>query len=190
DRDRPGHAALRKGRCSVPGWCYLVTTATAERLPWFAADDVAGAVAALHADPGLIAEARLLSWVLMPDHWHGIVQLGPTTALSQAINRFKTRTALCANAALGRRGAVWAAGVHDHALRSERELEAAREYIRMNPVRGVVRCGRGISVWGVGGRNRILHVGGPLVARCSCGPMARQKPVSKPLARMTSASPP
>jgi len=135
DRDRPGHAALRKGRCSVPGWCYLVTTATAGRAPWFAVANVAGAVAAFHADAGLIAEARLLSWVLMPDHWHGIVQLGPTTALPQAINRFKTRTALCANSALGRRGAVWAAGFHDHALRNEREMEAACEYIRRNPVR-------------------------------------------------------
>ncbi|MBI2398415.1 MAG: transposase [Xanthomonadales bacterium] len=135
DLNRPGYATLRRGRCSVPGWCYLVTTVTVDRTPWFACADAAMAVTALQADAALLADARLLSWVLMPDHWHGVLQLGSTTSLSRVVNRFKTCTAMRANALLQRKGPLWFQGFHDRALRNELELDRAREYIRMNPVR-------------------------------------------------------
>ncbi|MBK7146177.1 MAG: transposase [Xanthomonadales bacterium] len=139
--ERRGHAALRRGRSSMSGWCYLVTTVTADREPWFSGTQVAAAVAARHGDDALFRDAVLLAWVLMPDHWHGIVRLGDHISLSALMNRFKTSTAISANRVLRREGRLWARGFHDRALRHDGEVEAAMGYVLRNPVRaGLCRC--------------------------------------------------
>lgn len=130
-----GYARLRAGRQSMRGWHYLITTVCMDRQPWFANPAIAGAVAALHRAPKLFADAELHAWVLMPDHWHGVVQLGDHTSLPSLMNRFKTRTAMAANTACGRKGAIWFAGFHDRALRNDLEVEAATQYILGNPVK-------------------------------------------------------
>ncbi len=133
--DRRGHAALRRGRMSMSHCCYLVTTVTLHRTPWLADPRVADAVASLHRDSTLFGDAEIRAWVLMPDHWHGIVRLGQTVSLQRFMNRFKSRTARAGNAALGRVGAFWAQAFHDRAIRNERELALATEYVARNPVR-------------------------------------------------------
>ncbi len=133
--NRRGYARLRSGRQSMSGWSYLVTTVCVDRFAWFAHPDIALAVATLHQSPDLFADAELRSWVLMPDHWHGLLQLGNHSSLSALMNRFKTRTAMATNSVQGRRGAIWFSGFHDRALRDDREIQAATAYIRNNPVR-------------------------------------------------------
>ena len=130
-----GYSRLRAGRQSMRGWRYLITTVCADRHPWFAISHVAQAVATLHRSSGLFAEAELHAWVLMPDHWHGLVQIGDHMSLSALMNRFKTRTAMAANAVCGRKGTIWSTGFHDRALRDDREAEAATQYILGNPVK-------------------------------------------------------
>ena len=78
----PGHLALRRGRVSTPGRIYLVTFATHDREPMFADHDAGRACARAITDPQLWPNSRLLAWVLMPDHWHGLLSLGDNDELS------------------------------------------------------------------------------------------------------------
>lgn len=134
-RPHTGHQALRRGRTSVAGGWYLLTTVTDRRTPWFADADAADLVAHAHCDPRLFAGARCLAWVLMPDHWHGVVELGGETDLAGVMNRFKSTTAALLNRKLGRYGAIWSKAYHDRMLRDTDDIVAALEYVSMNPVR-------------------------------------------------------
>jgi REP element-mobilizing transposase RayT len=130
-----GHRALRVGRGSVTGQVYLVTTTTLHRRSWFSDWNAArAACAALHgAAPR--ADITLIAWVLMPDHWHGIVRLDGTTSLSAAINRLKSTSAIAANAAMARHGSLWSRAFHDRAMRADEDVLATARYVVANPVR-------------------------------------------------------
>jgi REP element-mobilizing transposase RayT len=131
----PGYVALRKGRRSLPTQTYLVTTTTSSRTPLFSDFDRASLTAAVLADPVLWRESRLLCWVLMPDHWHGIIELASYESLNDLMRRVKAVTAAAVNRSEGRLGSVWAAGFHDHALRYEEDLVGIARYVVENPVR-------------------------------------------------------
>lgn len=92
------------------------------------------------SEPSVWSPSRLLAWVLMPDHWHGLVELGETSRLDEAMRRFKGRVAREVNFKRKVAGRVWQAGFHDCALRGEPAIEAAARYLVCNPVRaGLVR---------------------------------------------------
>lgn len=91
-------------------------------------------------------DSQLLAWVLMPDHWHGLVQLGEHETLSPLIQRLKANTARILPAHVAR--PVWTAGSHDRALRKDEELLAAARYLVMNPVRArLARTPREYPYW-------------------------------------------
>jgi putative transposase len=137
---KPGHSALRKGRVSIEGQIYLVTTATLEREPLFADFKAAQVASRAFEDKAVLADAKLLAWVLMPDHFHGLLQLGEQISLQNMVNRLKSASARQVNRAMGRKGSLWAKAYHDHALRCEEDLLATARYIVANPVRaGLVR---------------------------------------------------
>jgi REP element-mobilizing transposase RayT len=135
DRKPPGHLALRRGRVSLPNQAYLVTTATAKRQRFFLDFRAACAAAGRFEDRATLGDAHMPAWVLMPDHVHWLLQLGQQDRLETVVNRLKSGSARCANRALGRQGALWARGFHDHALRSEENLRDVARYIIANPVR-------------------------------------------------------
>jgi REP element-mobilizing transposase RayT len=135
NRDRPGHVSLRRGRIATAGHVYLVTTATREREPVFADVRAAQAVAHLHVDATAFLDATMMCWVLMPDHWHGLVRLGQRHDLSRVMQRFKSRCSWQVNRVLGRDGALWQPAFHDRALRDQASCNAAARYILDNPVR-------------------------------------------------------
>jgi REP element-mobilizing transposase RayT len=133
-KNPPGQQALRRGRMSLPGQIYLLTATTADRAPWFLDVVFARAICRLMIEPRTWGDARLLCWVLMPDHWHGLIELGERDDLSLVMNRFKSvtskrlrQTELCSR--------LWARGFHDHALRRDEDIHAAARYIIANPVR-------------------------------------------------------
>lgn len=138
-----GHYALRRGRVSLPNQIYNVTATTANREPVFRA--YAGACAACPSfeDSALLGDAQMLAWVLMPDHAHWLLQLGERGTLDSVIRQLKSASARAANAALYRKGALWARGYHDHGLRREEEVVTVARYIISNPVRAglVARVG-------------------------------------------------
>jgi REP element-mobilizing transposase RayT len=133
--NKPGHRALRKGRVSLPGHVYLVTTTTANRVRVFVDFKAACAACRCFASRLLMGDARMLAWVLMPDHAHWLIQLGTTDVLDRVVARLKSASARAANRVSGRKGPLWSRAYHDHALRSNEDLMAVARYIIGNPVR-------------------------------------------------------
>jgi len=145
---RGGYCALRRGRTAIPGGIYVITFVTKDRTRLFADFEFACAASATLGDPMLWRNSNLLAWVLMPDHWHGLVQLGAMDTLATAIRRVKSVSAKRLNAMLGSSGAVWSPGFHDHALRSESEVLPTARYVVANPLRaGLVRTVLDYPFW-------------------------------------------
>ncbi|HEV7121871.1 MAG TPA: transposase [Rhodanobacter sp.] len=129
-----GHQALRKGRVSLSGQIYLLTIVTESRIPHFTDTELARTACRMMLAPRVWGDANALCWVLMPDHWHGLVELGDHDDLSVVMNRFKSLLSKAVQS-LARVPFRWARGFHDHALRRDEDLLAAARYIIANPVR-------------------------------------------------------
>ena len=133
------HCALRRGRCSLDGQPYLVTFTTHDRAQFFADPRLAHAACISIVDARLWKRATLLAWVLMPDHWHGLL-VPQGESLSRSVQRLKANSARCVNLAAGRSGAVWTPAFHDRALRRDEDIAEAARYIVANPIRaGLIR---------------------------------------------------
>jgi putative transposase len=132
--NKPRSHALRTGRWSEPGRVYLVTFTTYCRVPRFLAWPETSCAARMLASPTTWPHVRLLCWVLMPDHWHGLIELG-NEPLSLAVRRAKAITLRQWNQAHARPERLWAQGFHDHALRKEEDLLQVARYIVTNPLR-------------------------------------------------------
>ncbi|HZV39130.1 MAG TPA: transposase [Pseudoxanthomonas sp.] len=128
----PASHRLRRGRVSLAGQVYLVTFATQGRKRLFDSAQHAAAYSKACMDSRLWQEAKLLAWVLMPDHWHGLIQLGDNAVLSRIVQRLKANTS---RAVMTRGVPVWQAGFHDRAIPGERTMRAAADYLLANPLR-------------------------------------------------------
>lgn len=139
DRHQPpgsGYRALRKGRTSIPGQPYLLTTVCHARRPWFGAWQVASSTCAALAEHRLWRDSQPLCWVLMPDHLHVLLGLGASEPLPRLVQRLKAVTARATKEASGQAGnPVWMAGYHDRALRLDEDIRAAARYLVANPLR-------------------------------------------------------
>lgn len=82
-----------------------------------------------------MGDAKMLAWVLMPDHVHWLLQIGDNDDLPTVVNRLKSASARQANHMLGRSGALWERAYHDHALRSDEDVITVVRYIVANPIR-------------------------------------------------------
>ncbi|NSL54028.1 REP-associated tyrosine transposase [Uliginosibacterium aquaticum] len=126
---------LRKGRASEAGRVYLVTTVTESRRPVFAdfqsARIVVRTLKTLH-EQALVSS---LAWVVMPDHLHWLFELSQGVELSEVIRRMKGRSAREINAIHGAGGKVWQRAFHDHAARTDENLQSMARYIVANPLR-------------------------------------------------------
>ena len=126
---KPRGKDLRKGRVSLPGQAYHITTITLDRRPIFSdLRSVRLLINALRAAQTR-DEATTLAFVVMPDHLHWLLQLEADTSLSAVVGAVKAVTAH----GLGAR--VWQGGFHDHALRQEEDLAKLARYIVANPLR-------------------------------------------------------
>ncbi|WP_345775654.1 REP-associated tyrosine transposase [Lysobacter antibioticus] len=145
----PGHAALRRGRCSETQGIYLVTSVTDGRRALFADPRLATAATDALLDMRLWPRSRLLAWVLMPDHWHGLVELGAWETLPDLMRRLKSNTARQVRFVLPLACSVWAPAYHDRALRHDDCLLTAARYLVANPLRaGLVRRVGDYPHWG------------------------------------------
>jgi REP element-mobilizing transposase RayT len=92
-------------------------------------------------------QAHSLAWVVMPDHFHWLVELRDNT-LPGLMRTTKSRCARAVNARLGRTGQMWQKGFHDRAIRREEDLQAVARYIIANPLRaGLVRRVHDYPLW-------------------------------------------
>ncbi len=130
-----GYKALRRGRVSLAGQVYLLTTVCHERQPLFADAATARATMAVLSAPATWPQASAQVWVLMPDHWHGLIELRGGETVSRTLQRLKGLVTHTVRQIRGEAIAVWQTGFHDHALRREETLVAAARYVLENPVR-------------------------------------------------------
>jgi putative transposase len=126
---------LRKGRASLLGQVYLVTTVTESRRPIFAALALGRYVVNAMRTQDLDGVTDTLAFVVMPDHVHWMFELTVGAPLGMLIKQFKGSTARRINLATGKSGAVWQPSFHDHAVRNDESLVAIARYVVMNPVR-------------------------------------------------------
>jgi len=142
--DKPKGHRLRTGRFSEPNRYYLVTSVTKDRKAifsdlWLGRIVVASLMHHHHA-----GHVNSLAFVVMPDHFHWLLQLTEKSSLPRLMRSVKSYTARTINAHIQTPGRqCWQAGFHDHALRKEEELVAVARYIVANPLRAglVTRLG-------------------------------------------------
>ena len=82
-------------------------------------------------DSGLV---NSIAWVVMPDHFHWLMQLENDT-LGNVMGATKARCTQSVNKTTGRSGALWQTGYHDRAIRDDEELLPFARYIVANPLR-------------------------------------------------------
>ena len=139
--------ALRRGRWSQPGGIYLLTFVTEGRRPWFAEWDPASRIARALASVEAWGDASLLCWVLMPDHWHGMIELGALDNLPTLVQRLKSNSARIVRLRHPDTGQVWEKGFHDRALRDASGVLATARYVVANPLRAGLACRVGEYAW-------------------------------------------
>ena len=140
--DRPHSDQLRLGRFSETSHLYLLTSTTLGRVPVFSDFHSARLLVAALRQAEEEGEIRSLAWVVMPDHFHWLVELGPAS-LKRLMRRVKSRSTMMINRHNGRSGRLWQKGFHDRALRREEDVQTVARYIVLNPKRAglVARVG-------------------------------------------------
>jgi REP element-mobilizing transposase RayT len=142
---KAGH--LRIGRFSEPGRIYLLTVVVHQRRPFFADWHLGRLVVQEFRMVQEDGWADFLTWVVMPDHLHCLVQLRDKT-LAELMCRIKSRSSLAVNQALGRRGRLWQKGYHDRAVRREEDVKGLARYVVANPIRaGLVTRVHDYPLW-------------------------------------------
>jgi putative transposase len=133
--DEPHGANLRKGRISLPGVCYFITTNVERNCPLIPFPDgaalIIGSLRWLHEND----RVRLAGYVVMDNHVHFMIVLQETFTLPSILDSFKTYTATRINRLLKRKGTFWQEGYWDHAIRDEADFWGHLKYIHNNPVR-------------------------------------------------------
>ena len=143
----PQSNRLRIGRTSQNNQLYLLTAVTKDRTPFFADWRVGRLLVRQFRLAQLEGRVESLAWVVMPDHFHWLVQLKNCT-LADLMLATKSRCALDVNAYLGRRGGLWQRSFHDHVIHREEDLLPAARYIVANPLRaGLVRRVHDYPLW-------------------------------------------
>ncbi len=138
---------LQKGRVSLPNHAYHLTIVTQNRQPLFSQPTLANIAVNQLKHSNELGEAKSLTWVVMPDHIHWLLQISETP-LSKVIKNFKGRTARAINPLNDSCGTIWQKNFHDHAMRSNENLKETARYIVANPLRaGLVDSVRGYPYW-------------------------------------------
>ena len=138
---------LRIGRFSEPGRIYLITAVVHQRQPFFADWRLGRLVVKQLREAQEDGWADFLTWVVMPDHVHCLLQLRDRT-LAEVMCRIKARSSRAVNLALRRQGRLWQKGYHDRAVRKEEDLKDLARYVILNPVRaGLVTRVHDYPLW-------------------------------------------
>ena len=137
--DSPASHRLRTGRYAEPNRIYLLTTNTLGREPVFADYALGRLVVHQFRKAQSLGLANSLAWVVMPDHFHWLVEL-EKCSLSSLMRQTKSLTTREVNRSTARHGPLWQQGYHDRALRRDEDLVKMARYVVANPLRaGLVK---------------------------------------------------
>jgi REP element-mobilizing transposase RayT len=147
-RPSSGYRARRLEHRSVPGRTYVLTINTLYKRPVFRDDEAARAVCRVHTAAWPWRDACLLAWVLMPDHWHGLVTLGERDTLSTLVGRFKALTSRAVEDRHRVNGWLWGRGFSDRVLGPYDDPVAEGRRLVSNPLRaGLVQSLADYAYW-------------------------------------------
>lgn len=136
---------LRKGRFTIEKGIYLVTFATKNRKILFK-DLYMARIVVKHLNKSTFVET--LSFVVMPNHVHWLIQMNTAKELSQVVKATKSNISKEINRLTSKKGTIWQAGFHDHAIRNEEAQREIARYIVANPLRAkLVRSVGDYSHW-------------------------------------------
>lgn len=139
-----GHR-LRTGRFSEAGQFYLVTSVTGNRKPLFRNLFLGRILVQTLRNES--KRAKTLCYVVMPDHFHWLLQL-QEGELPTVVRNIKSVSAHRINKQLSTRQKIWQAGYHDHAVRNESDIRRLARYVIANPLRaGLVDCIGDYALW-------------------------------------------
>jgi REP element-mobilizing transposase RayT len=145
----PHSRDLRRGRASIPGQIYLITTVTKARAQVFADLQCGRILVRTLRHQHETGAVESLAFVVMPDHLHWLFALGDSSSLSKVVGSTKRFSAQEINRLEGTPGrALWQDGFHDRAVRREEDLKDVARYIIANPMRaGLVRRVGDYPLW-------------------------------------------
>ena len=126
---------LAKRLISQPNREYFITFTTYQRTPLFSDYLAANCFCRLLTFNEAKTRANWLTWVLMPDHFHGLLKVHENTGLSSIIQDLKGRSGNAINKILGLKGACWQPAYFDRALRCDQDRLAIARYLIANPFR-------------------------------------------------------
>jgi putative transposase len=78
---------------------------------------------------------ELHAFVVMPDHFHALLTVGPELSIERAVQFIKGGFSFRASHELGYRGEVWQKGFSEVSINSLERFYSAQNYIHQNPVR-------------------------------------------------------
>lgn len=114
---------------------YFITSVTYERRPLFAERVAAELLLNIILYHKFACHYRLYGFVIMPDHFHMVVQPYGQLDLSSITKRIKGNFTRFFHLYTGRAEQIWQRGFYDRGIRSRQELISTLEYIHKNPVR-------------------------------------------------------
>jgi len=141
--NKPHQSSLRKGRVSIGGKWYSVTSCIDKKRSLLIPDPF-HPMADARAAQIVIDSIRWLheheywtcrGYVIMPDHVHIIFVLGENRTLNGVMASFGKFTAKKLNALTGSKGRVWQHGFYDHCLRDNESYIRHLRYMYENPLR-------------------------------------------------------
>ena len=143
-----GYERLRRGRHSMAGGYYFLTTSTLGRRRILANAEVAGVIFETFEWLESQGRIRWICVVVMPDHVHAVIELGRDQTLPKVMHSLKIFTAKQINRRRGEQGSVWQDGYHDRGVRGDEALNEIIRYCYDNPVKeGLVKRARDYPYW-------------------------------------------
>lgn len=132
--DLPAAHRLRVGRYAEANRIYLLTTNTLHRTPVFKDLTLGRLVVDQFRNAQNLELAHSLAWVVMPDHFHWLIEL-QEGSLSELMQKTKSMSTKAIRQATGQSNFFWQRGFHDRALRREEDLVKMARYVVANPLR-------------------------------------------------------
>ena len=130
----PASHRLRRGRYDESNRIYLLTTNTFRRAPVFEDFTLGRLVVTQLRNAQQQGIANSLAWVVMPDHFHWLIEL-QQGSLADLMRKAKSLSTKAVHQATGRKITLWQKGFHDRALRREEDLVKVARYVVANPLR-------------------------------------------------------
>jgi len=127
---------LRKGRYLQEQGEYFVTFNTQNKQPYFYDFNLACLFSQQIAVNETKHNCLWLAWVLMPDHFHGLLRLNSAgSTLPNIVKGLKGSTSLIINKERKQQKQFWQPAYYDRALRIDENRKQVARYILANPLR-------------------------------------------------------